>query len=72
MVYAEAISVANNWVNAASLLGGCKSRKDYNDALNLVKYLIEHELDSPLIDMLAAKIDLYEDETPNWQNLTPI
>ncbi|EDW8121924.1 transcriptional regulator [Salmonella enterica subsp. enterica serovar Sundsvall] len=64
MIYAEAISIANSLVNAVPLLGGSTSRKDYKDALNLVGYLIEHEPDSPLIDMLTAKIDRYEDEAP--------
>lgn len=35
-----------------------------SEDIRLVEYLIEHEPDSPLIDMLTAKIDRYEDDAP--------
>lgn len=36
----------------------------YREDIRLVEYLIEHEPDSPLIDMLTAKIARYEDDAP--------
>ncbi|EHG2952713.1 helix-turn-helix domain-containing protein [Salmonella enterica subsp. diarizonae serovar 53:r:z35] len=36
----------------------------YADAMRMVEYLLEHEPDSPLVDMLTAKIEKYEDDAP--------
>ncbi|HCL6723602.1 TPA: hypothetical protein N2Q78_005216 [Citrobacter freundii] len=36
------------------------------DALALVEYLIEHDPDHPLVDILVAKIGQYEDEAPEF------
>lgn len=66
MKYAEAIKAANNLTNVLPFLGARPSRKDYEDALALVEYLLEHQPDSPLIDMLTAKIDKYESESPEF------
>ncbi len=42
------------------------ARKEYDEAVKLVEFLVEHEPDSPLVDMLAAKIDAYEDTAPEF------
>lgn len=64
MMVNEAIQAVNSLVNIVPLLGGSTSRKDYEEAVSLVEYLVEHEPDSPLVDMLAAKIEAYEDAAP--------
>ncbi|EIW3845546.1 helix-turn-helix domain-containing protein [Salmonella enterica] len=64
MIYADAIKTASNLAEIIPFLGGSTSRSDYDDAMRLVEYLLEHEPDSPLVDMLTAKIEKYEDEAP--------
>ena len=66
MMYTDAIQAANSLVSIVPLLGGNASRKDYEDALTLVEYLVEHEPDHPLVDMLVAKIAQYEDEAEEF------
>ncbi|WP_205854481.1 helix-turn-helix domain-containing protein [Photorhabdus laumondii] len=62
----EAIQAANGLVSIVPLLGGSTSRKDYDEAMKLVEYLVEHHPDSPLVDMLTAKIDTYESNAPEF------
>ncbi|HDT3135086.1 TPA: helix-turn-helix domain-containing protein [Enterobacter asburiae] len=66
MNYAAAIKAAKDLTNALPFLGSRPSRHDYEDALALVEYLVEHEPDSPLVEMLTAKIDKYENESPEF------
>ncbi|MFX2611936.1 helix-turn-helix domain-containing protein [Enterobacter mori] len=66
MIYSEAIAVAKNLASIVPLLGGSTSRKDYEEALQLVEHLLENEPDSPLIDMLSTKISEYEDNAPEF------
>lgn len=66
MNYAAAIKVANDLTNELPFLGSSPSRQDYEDALALVEYLIEHYPDSPLVEMLTMKIDKYENESPEF------
>ena len=66
MMYTDAIQAANSLVSIVPLRGGNASRKDYEDALTLVEYLVEHEPDHPLVDMLVAKIAQYEDEAEEF------
>ncbi|EAA7570446.1 TPA: helix-turn-helix domain-containing protein [Salmonella enterica subsp. enterica serovar Havana] len=66
MMYGEAIKAAQDLASIVPLLGGSTSRKDYEEAIKMVEYLVEHEPDSPLVDMLAAKIDDYEDNAPEF------
>jgi len=66
MNYADAIKAANDLTAVLPFLGATPSRKDYEEALALVEYLIEHQPDSPLVDMLTAKIDKYENESPEF------
>lgn len=61
MIFREAIKAANDLASIVPLLGGSTSRKDYEEALELIEYLLENEPDSPLVDMLASKIAAYED-----------
>ncbi|WNI65310.1 helix-turn-helix domain-containing protein [Enterobacter asburiae] len=64
MSYAAAIKAANDLTSELPFLGSRPSRQDYEDAHGLVEYLIEHDPDSPLVEMLTAKIDNYENESP--------
>ncbi|KAB8313497.1 helix-turn-helix domain-containing protein [Erwinia endophytica] len=57
----EAIKLSNQLAAIVPLLAGSSDRKDYDEALELVEYLVEHEPDNPLVDMLCAKIEHYED-----------
>ena len=66
MNYAAAIKAANALTNELPFLGSSPSRQDYEDALALVEYLIEHDPDNPLVDMLTAKIDKYENASPEF------
>lgn len=66
MIFSDAIKAADSLVSMLPLLGGSTSRKDYEDAVHLVEYLIEHKPDNPLIDMLTAKIDAYEEQAPEF------
>ena len=67
MIYSEAIKAANNLASIVPLLGGSTSKKDYQEALQLVEHLLENEPDSPLVDMLAAKIEEYENNAPEFE-----
>lgn len=60
MIIVDAIKAANNLVNIVPLLGKSHSRKDYEDAVKLVEYLVEYDPDNPMVDMLCTKIDEYE------------
>lgn len=66
MMYADAIKAAQNLASIVPLLGGSTSRKDYEAAIKMVEYLVEHEPDSPLVNMLTAQIDEYEDNAPEF------
>lgn len=65
-MYDEAIKAAQNLASIVALLVGSTSRKDYEEAVKMVEYMVEHEPDSLLVDMLAAKIDDYEDTAPEF------
>ncbi|MEQ4922816.1 helix-turn-helix domain-containing protein [Proteus hauseri] len=67
MIIIDAIQAANSLVNIVPILGGSHSRKDYEDGVKLVEYLVEHSPDNPLIDMLCTKIDEYENSAPEFQ-----
>ncbi|MHC9516358.1 helix-turn-helix domain-containing protein [Enterobacter mori] len=69
MNYAAAIKAANDLTSELPFLGSRPSRQDYEDALGLVVYLIEHDPDSPLVEMLTTKIDKYENESPEFAEL---
>lgn len=66
MNYAAAIKAAKDLTKELPFLGSSPSRQDYEDALALVEYLIEHEPDSPLVEMLTARMDKYENESPEF------
>lgn len=63
---AEAIQATNNLVKIVPLLGGSTSKADYEQALELVEYLVEHKPESPLIDILADKVAKYENNAPEY------
>ncbi|HDT2083241.1 TPA: helix-turn-helix domain-containing protein [Enterobacter roggenkampii] len=66
MNYAAAIKAANDLTSELPFLGSRPSRQDYEDAMGLVEYLIGHDPDSPLVGILTAKIDKYENESPEF------
>lgn len=43
-----------------------QSRSDYEKAVHLIEHLIESAPDNPLIDMICAKIDAYENAAPEF------
>ena len=63
---AEAIQATDNLIKAVPLLGGSQLKADYEQALELVEYLIEHQPTHPLIDMLADKVAKYEEYAPEF------
>lgn len=42
------------------------SKEEYEAALELVEYLIDHDDENPLIKVLADKIEIYEDSAPEF------
>lgn len=60
----EDIRLSNELAEAVPLLAGSSERQDYEVALELVEYLIEHEPDNPLVDLLCARIAHCEDKDP--------
>lgn len=62
----EAIDAAKKLIHAAPILGGSREREDYESALSMVEYLIYHDADNPLIDLLSQKIAEYEDTAPEF------
>ncbi|MGB9095066.1 helix-turn-helix domain-containing protein [Erwinia sp.] len=59
--YQQVIHATEILVNAVPFLGANPGQADYKEALKLVEYLLEHNDDSPLIDLLATRIASYED-----------
>lgn len=59
--YQHVIHATEILVNAVPFLGANPEQADYKEALKLVEYLLEHNDDSPLIDLLATRIARYED-----------
>lgn len=57
---AEAIEASKALVKAVPFLGSSTATADYKNALELVKYLLDHDDENPLIEFLTAKIDAYE------------
>ncbi|HDS9360635.1 TPA: helix-turn-helix domain-containing protein [Enterobacter chengduensis] len=66
MNYAETIKAANALTKLLPFLSVNPTKEDYHDALDLVEYLIESDPDNPLINMLTAKIDRYENASPEF------
>ncbi|MGJ0637907.1 helix-turn-helix domain-containing protein [Xenorhabdus bovienii] len=62
----KAIQAATALIAAVPFLGNSSSENDYRDALAMVDYLIENDDESPLIDMLAAKIAEYENNNERF------
>lgn len=53
MTYAHEINATGNL-----------SQRGYEEALKTVEHLLEHQPDSPLVDILCDKISQYEDSAP--------
>lgn len=63
----DANKAVNDLASIVPLLGGSSSRKDYEEARKLVEYLLEHDPGSPLVDMLTARIDAWEDNAVEFE-----
>lgn len=68
MIFNDAIQAANHLIHLIPILGRNHSRQDYDDAIKLVEYLIEHDPDNPLVEILCAKIEDYEDSAPEFSS----
>ncbi|SAD21490.1 putative DNA-binding protein [Enterobacter cloacae] len=66
MNYTAAIKAANVLTSELPFLGSRPSHQDYEDALGFVEYLIEHDPDSPLVEMLTMKTYKYENESQEF------
>ena len=51
----DANKAVNDLASIVPLLGGSSSRKDYEEARKLVEYLLEHDPDSPLVDIRGSR-----------------
>ncbi|MDC9624039.1 helix-turn-helix domain-containing protein [Xenorhabdus sp. XENO-7] len=62
----KAIQATTDLIAAVPFLGNSSSENDYRDALAMVDYFIENDDESPLIDILAAKITEYENNNERF------
>ncbi|KIC86585.1 UNVERIFIED_ORG: HTH-type transcriptional regulator/antitoxin HigA [Pantoea allii] len=62
----EAIQATNDLVRIVPFLGGSIDKRDYEQALELVEYLVEHQPDSPLVEILSDKVARYENSAPEF------
>ena len=65
MIVADAMKATYALVAAVPLLGEHPNEQDYKDALELVEYLLMNEPDSPLLDIVCARISRYEANRPD-------
>ncbi len=65
----DANKAVNDLASIVPLLGGSSSRKDYEEARKLVEYLLEHDPDSPLVDILTARIDAWENNAVEFTRI---
>ncbi|WP_442780002.1 helix-turn-helix domain-containing protein [Enterobacter cancerogenus] len=64
MIVADAMKATHALIAAVPLLGEHPNEQDYNDALELVEYLLMNEPGSPLLDIVCARIRRYEANQP--------
>lgn len=64
MIVADALKATNQLIAAVPLLGEHPTEKDYQDALELVEQLLIDEPQSPLLDIVCAKISAWENNQP--------
>lgn len=64
MIVADAMKATHALIAAVPLLGEHPNEQDYNDALELVEYLLMNEPGSPLLDIVCARIRHYEANQP--------
>lgn len=60
----EAIKATEALISAVPLLGEHPSEQDYQEALELVEYLLMNNPSSPLLDIVSNKITAYENTLP--------
>lgn len=60
----HAIKAADELVTLIPFLGRSTRKEDYEQALDVIERLMEQAPDSPLIELLMAKIDRYENNDP--------
>ncbi len=68
----EAIQATNDLVRIVPFLGGSTDKRDYEQALELVEYLVEHQPDSPLVEILSDKVARYENSALSSLRLTRV
>lgn len=64
MIVADALKATHALIAAVPLLGEHPTEKDYQDALELVEQLLMDNPDSPLVNIVCAKISAYENNQP--------
>lgn len=62
--YKQVLNATAILIRSIPLLGGSQNRQDYEQALEMVEYLIDNDDENPLIDLLAKKIADYENSAP--------
>ena len=69
MIATNALKATQALIAAVPLLGDSPSEQDYNDALALVEELLMETPSSPLVDIVCARINAYENQQPEIQAL---
>lgn len=62
----DVIAATHHLVSLLPILGGSTRREDYDEAMEMIEYLLEHEPDSPLVNLLASRIEEYENSAPEF------
>lgn len=60
----EMLSTVNTLIKTIPLFDGCPSEKEYEEALELSEYLFDNDPHSPILTMMIAKIEEYENALP--------
>lgn len=67
MTIAEAIKATEALTDAVPFLGRKPTKRDYNDALEMVAELLINDPHNPLVNILCARITEYENNDPDLQ-----
>ena len=69
MISTETLKAADTLVAAIPLLGNNPNEKDYRAALELVEELLLENPQSPLLEIVCARIAAYENSQPDVRSL---
>jgi len=64
--YAKTLSDSAALLNQVPFFNGITDPDEHAAALELVEYLLDHDEDNPLIELLADKIQAYEENAPEF------